>query len=97
MQLFRRKNTLVQAFRLPMWGENAAEIPPKWLVQRFQTGELEINCLGGVSMPTPWGLAQCAAGDVIVLYADDSIGFEKPEAFATDFEPVTEDMLQIAA
>ena len=88
MQLFSRK-ILVQAFKLPLWGQVADEVPPHWLVSRLQMGELEINRLGGLTMNTPWGVQQCAAGDVIVLFQDNSIGFEKPEKFKTDFEVIT--------
>ena len=89
MQIFLRKS-LVQAFRVPLWGQVADETPPHWLVSRLQTGEVEINRLGGMTMNTPFGVQQCAAGDYIVLFADDSIGFEKPEKFERDFEPVKE-------
>ncbi|SDK40805.1 hypothetical protein [Bradyrhizobium ottawaense] len=87
MQLFSRK-LLVQAFKLPLWGRAADETPPHWLVSRLQTGDLEINRLGGLTMRTDWGVQQCAAGDVVVLYQDNSIGFEKPEKFEMDFEVV---------
>jgi hypothetical protein len=96
VQLFQRK-ILVQAFRLPLWGQIADETPPNWLVSRMQTGEIEINRLGGITMHTPWGVQQCAAGDMVVLFADNSIGFEKPEKFEQDFEPVAVEELQHAA
>ncbi|WP_316196580.1 hypothetical protein [Bradyrhizobium sp. SZCCHNS3053] len=92
MQLFLRKS-LVQAFRLPLWGQAADEVPPHWLVSRLLTGEIEINRLGGLTMNTNFGVQQCAAGDVVVLFADDSIGFEKPERFESKFEPVEEQQL----
>jgi len=95
VQLFSRKS-LVQAFRMPLWGQIADETPPQWLVRRLQTGELEMNRLGGLTMQTPWGMQQCAAGDVIVLFQDNSIGFEKPEKFETDFEVVTSEQLRAA-
>ncbi|MCW2078008.1 UNVERIFIED_ORG: hypothetical protein M2193_000183 [Bradyrhizobium japonicum] len=89
MQLFLSKN-LVQAFRLPLWGQVADETPPHWLVTRIQAGELEMNSLGGLTMSTPFGVQSCSAGDIVVFYADNSIGFEKPEAFERDFAPVEE-------
>ena len=95
MQLFQRKS-LVQAFRLPLWGQIADETPPHWLISRFQSGEVEINRLGGLTMHTPWGVQQCAAGDMVVLFADNSIGFEKPEKFEQDFELVTSEQLRAA-
>ena len=55
-----------------------------------------MNRLGGLTMQTPWGMQQCAAGDVIVLFQDNSIGFEKPEKFETDFEVVTSEQLRAA-
>lgn len=96
MKLFTRRS-LVEAFHLPLWGQAADEVPPHWLVSRLQTGELEINRLGGLTMQTPFGVMQCAAGDVILLFADNSIGFEKPEKFQVDFEPVTAEQLRAAA
>jgi hypothetical protein len=96
VQLFRRK-ILVQAFRLPLWGQAADETPPQWLVSRLQSGELEINSLGGLTLATPFGLQSCAAGDVVIFHADNSIGFEKPETFDEDFEPVSADQLLKAA
>ena len=95
MKLFSR-TSLAQAFRLPLWGQIADETPPQWLVTRLQTGELEINRLGGFTLRTPWGVQQCAAGDVVVLFQDNSIGFEKPETFETDFELVTSEQLRAA-
>jgi hypothetical protein len=89
VQLFLRKS-LVEAFRLPLWGQIADETPPKWLVSRIQSGELEMNRLGGLTMATPWGVQSCAAGDFVVHFADNSIGFEKPETFERDFAPVKE-------
>ena len=89
MQLFLRKS-LVQAFRLPLWGQAADEAPPHWLVSRLQTGEIEINRLGGLTMNTAFGIQQCAAGDIVVLFADGAIGFERPEKFESDFEPIRE-------
>ncbi|MGX9944875.1 hypothetical protein ACTG4Q_20640 [Bradyrhizobium denitrificans] len=94
MQLFLRKS-LVQAFKIPLWGQVADETPPNWLVSRLQAGEIEINRLGGLTLNTPFGVQQCAAGDIVILFADSSIGFEKPETFERDFEPVKE--LQLAA
>jgi hypothetical protein len=89
VQLFHRKG-LVLAFKIPLWGQVADETPPNWLVERLQSGEIEINRLGGLTVNTPFGVQQCAAGDVVVLFADNSIGFEKPEKFERDFEPVKE-------
>jgi hypothetical protein len=94
VQLFLSKS-LVQAFKIPLWGQTADETPPQWLVSRLQSGELEINRLGGLTFHTPFGVQQCAAGDVVVFYADNSIGFEKPETFERDFEPV-QDLQQAA-
>ena len=95
MQLFLRKS-LVQAFRLPLWGQPADETPPQWLVSRIQSGELEMNSLGGLTMATPWGVQSCAAGDIVVFFADNSIGFEKPETFERDFDPLTSELLLAA-
>lgn len=97
MKLFRRRNTLAEAFRIPLWGQIAEDTPPHWLVARLQTGELEINRLGGMTLHTPFGVLQCAAGDVVLLFADNSIGFEKPETFEQSFEPVTSEQLRAAA
>ncbi|WP_316207403.1 hypothetical protein [Bradyrhizobium sp. SZCCHNR3118] len=94
MKLFERIS-LVQAFRLPLWGKAADETPPTWLVSRIQSGELEMNSLGGLTMATHWGVQSCGAGDVVLHLADGSIAFEKPETFERDFGPVKE--LQIAA
>jgi hypothetical protein len=55
-----------------------------------------MNRFGGFTMATPFGVQQCAAGDVVVLYADNSIGFEKPEDFERDFEVVTSEQLRAA-
>jgi hypothetical protein len=95
VKLFTRRS-LAEAFQLPLWGQNAAEVPPHWLVSRLQTRELEINRLGGLTMRTPFGVMECAAGDFILLFADNSIGFEKPEKFEKDFEPVTAEQLLAA-
>jgi hypothetical protein len=95
VQLFTRRS-LAEAFQLPLWGQAAAEVPPHWLVSRLQTGDLEINRLGGLTMSTPWGVQQCAAGDFVLLFADNSIGFEKPETFEQTFEPVTTEQLRAA-
>jgi hypothetical protein len=95
VQLFTRRS-LAEAFQLPLWGQAAAEVPPHWLVSRLQTGDLEINRLGGLTMNTPWGVQQCAAGDFVLLFADNSIGFEKPETFEQTFEPVTTEQLRAA-
>jgi hypothetical protein len=94
VQLFLSKS-LVQAFRLPLWGRTADETPPQWLVTRIQSGELEMNSLGGLTMGTPFGAQSCVAGDIVVFYPDNSIGFEKPETFERDFEPV-QDLQQAA-
>lgn len=80
MQLFQRK-ILVQAFRMPLWGQVADEIPPQWLVRRLQAGELVVNGLGGLTMRNDWGSQACAAGDVVILTEDDTIQFAKPEEF----------------
>lgn len=93
VQLFQR-NILVQAFKLPLWGQVADETPPQWLVRRIQSGELVLNHLGGFTMSTPWGVQSCAAGDIVLLTDEDKIQFVKPDEFVT-YEPVKE--LQIAA
>jgi hypothetical protein len=80
VQLFHR-NILVQAFKLPLWGQVADEIPPAWLVRRLQSGELTINRLGGVTMNTQWGVQSCAAGDILLLTEDDQIQFVTPDEF----------------
>ena len=95
MKLFTRRS-LAEAFQLPLLGQPAADTPPHWLVSRMQTGELEINLLGGLTMQTPFGVIQCAAGDFVLLFADDTLGFEKPEKFEKDFEPVTAEQLRAA-
>lgn len=92
MKFFSRQS-LVQAFKLPLWGQIAEDTPPNWLVSRLQTGELEMNSLGGLTMQAPWGVQSCAAGDYILFFQDNSIGFEKPEKFEQDFEPVTAEQL----
>lgn len=80
MRLFERK-TLVQAFKLPLWGSVAEEAPPQWLVQRLQSGDLVINGLGGVTMTNRWGHQQCSAGDVVLLTEHDTIEFVAAEEF----------------
>ncbi|SHH06064.1 hypothetical protein [Bradyrhizobium erythrophlei] len=95
MKLFQRK-ILVQAFQLPLWGQSADEIPPQWLVRRLQSGDLEVNRLGGLTMATPFGVQSCAAGDIVLLTDDDTIQFAKPEDLAK-FEVVTGDQLLKAA
>jgi hypothetical protein len=95
VKLFQRK-ILVQAFQLPLWGQRADEIPPQWLVRRLQSGDLEINSLGGLTMSAPWGVQSCAAGDIVLLTDDDTIQFAKPEDLAK-FEVVTGDQLLKAA
>jgi hypothetical protein len=97
VKLFRRRHTLAEAFRIPLWGQIADDTPPHWLVARMQAGELEINRLGGFTLRTPFGVQECAAGDLVVLFADNSIGFEKPETFEQAFEPVTTEQLKAAA
>ena len=96
MQTFQRKS-LVQAFHLPLWGHVAPQMAPKWLVDRLASRELEINRLGGLTMNTSFGVQSCLAGDVVLLHADNSIGFEKPEVFERDFEAITADQLLRAA
>ena len=95
MRLFERKN-LVQAFKLPLWGQPADETPPKWFVSRLQSGDFVINTLGGVTMANRWGHQQCAAGDIILLTDRDTIEFATPEEFAT-FEEISADKLLRAA
>ncbi|MEH2517476.1 hypothetical protein V1279_003049 [Bradyrhizobium sp. AZCC 1610] len=95
MRLFERKN-LVQAFRLPLWGQASDETPPHWLVKRLQSGELVINSLGGVTMTNRWGHQQCAAGDFILLTDRDAIEFATPEEFE-QLEEISPDMLLRAA
>jgi hypothetical protein len=96
VQLFHR-NILVEAFKLPLWGHVADEVPPPWLVRGLQSEELVINRLGGLTMNTPHGVQSCTAGDIIVLFADGSLGFETPETLERDFEPVAVEELQHAA
>jgi hypothetical protein len=96
VQFFSRKASLVFAFRLPLSGQRADQVPPKWLVSRLQSGELEVNRLGGITIITPWGVQACAPGDVVILNEDGSISFERPEAFERDFEPVTSEQLHAA-
>lgn len=93
MQLFTR-NILVQAFKLPLWGQVADEVPPAWLVRRLQSGELSINRLGGLTMNIQWGVQSCAAGDFVLLTEDDQIQFATPDEFEK-LEPV--EQLQQAA
>jgi hypothetical protein len=90
VQLFTR-NILVQAFKLPLWGQVADEVPPAWLVRRLQSGELAINRLGGLTMK---GVQSCAAGDFVLLNEDDQIQFATPDEFEK-LEPV--EQLQQAA
>ncbi|BAR61967.1 hypothetical protein ACFLEY_22570 [Bradyrhizobium sp. YCK136] len=86
VRLFERK-TLVQAFKLPLWGQFAEEVPPAWLVKRLQSGELTMNSLGGITMANRWGHQQCAAGDVVLLTEHDTIEFSTPEEFGLLSEP----------
>jgi len=95
VQLFQR-NTLVQAFKLPLWGQVADEVPPKWLVQRLASGDLVVNSLGGVTIRNNWGSQSCAAGDIVLLTDQDTIQFATPDEFAV-FEPVTTETLRQAA
>jgi len=95
VQLFERKS-LVQAFKLPLWGTAADETPPQWLIRRLQSGEFAINSLGGITMANQWGHQQCAAGDFVLLTDDDTIQFATPEQFAK-FELISADRLLRAA
>jgi hypothetical protein len=95
VQLFERKQ-LVQAFRLPLWGQSADETPPNWLVKRMQSGDLVVNSLGGFTMQSPWGWQSCAAGDIVLLTDQDTIMFIGSDEFSS-FEPVTSDTLLQAA
>jgi hypothetical protein len=97
VKLFTRRSALAEAFHLPLWGQAAEEVPPHWLISRLQTGDLAINRLGGMTMHTQWGVQESAAGDYVLLFADNSIGFEKPETFERDFEPFTSEQLKAAA
>jgi hypothetical protein len=80
VRLFER-NYLVQAFKLPLWGQIADETPPKWLVERLQSGEFVMNSLGGVTIVNRWGHQQCAAGDVVLLTEQGAIEFATAEEF----------------
>jgi hypothetical protein len=93
VKIFQR-NTVVTAFRIPLWGKASDETPPKWLVERLQSGELEINSLGGLTVRTPFGVLSCAAGDYVLFTSEETIEFANPETFAK-FEVVEE--LRIAA
>jgi len=95
VQLFERKS-LVQAFKMPLWGTAADETPPQWLIRRLQSGEFAINSLGGITMANQWGHQQCAAGDFVLLTDDDTIQFATPEQFAK-FELISADRLLRAA
>jgi hypothetical protein len=95
VQLFERR-TLARAFRLPLWGQAADEVPPQWFIRRLQSGEFAINSLGGVTMANQWGHQQCAAGDFVLLTDEDAIQFATPEQFVA-FEPVSADRLLHAA
>lgn len=92
MKFFTR-HSLAQAFKLPLWGQMADETPPNWLVSRLQTGELEMNSLGGLTVRTQWGVLSCSAGDYVLFFQDNSIGFETPGKFEQDFKPVEADEL----
>lgn len=97
MKIFQRKPALVQAFLVPKWGEVAEDVPPKWLVDRIQRGELTINGLGGFTMTTNFGQLQCMAGDVVLLTDQDTIEFIKAEHLAEQFDLVNpEDILKAA-
>ena len=94
MRTFERK-TIVQAFRLPFWGNSADETPPNWLVSRIQSGDLVINSLGGFTMVNRWGHQKCSAGDVVVLTKEGAIEFATPEEFE-EFEPLSNELLHAA-
>lgn len=86
MKIFQRTQALVQAFKLPMWGQFADETPPKWLVTRIQNEDLHMNSLGGLTAIGPFGMLSCAAGDYVLLTEQDTIEFCKPEDFDANYE-----------
>jgi hypothetical protein len=88
--MYQSRSKLAHAWKLPRWGLAAEDPAPKWLVTRMQSGELEINSLGGFTAPTQWGLATCAAGDFVILTEDDTIEFCRAEHFERDYEPAKE-------
>lgn len=97
MRTFQRKPYLVQHFKMPLWGQAADETPPKWLINRIQSGELQINPHGGFTMATPWGVQSCIAGDIVLLNDEDGIEFCKPENFGDYFEVIDpKEMLRAA-
>jgi hypothetical protein len=88
--MYQSRSKLAHAWKLPKWGLAAEDEVPKWLVMRMQSGELELNSLGGFTVATQWGLATCAAGDFVILTEDDRIEFCRPEHFDRDFEPASQ-------
>ena len=94
MRLLKR-NLVVQAFKLPLLGEIADDVPPKWLIDRLQSGDLDVNRLGGLSLMNRWGHQQCAAGDVVLLTDDDGIIFVTADEFAK-FQPLSDTLPQAA-
>jgi hypothetical protein len=88
--------SIVQAFKLPLWGQIADDTPPQWLIERIQSGELQINNKGGFSTLSPFGILSCIAGDIVLLHEDGIIEFCKPETF-TQYTVIEPEALRSAA
>lgn len=88
MILYERKPTLVQAWKVPMWGRPADEPAPSWLIERMQAGDVYINRSGGLSANYVWGARGCAPGDYILLSEIGEIEFCATSHFDDFFHKV---------
>ena len=86
MARFIRKEAVVQAFKVPLWGQNSEEEIPLWLSQKLGSGEVHLNKAGGLSANYVWGTRGCAPGDFIVLDETGEIDFRAAKDFETQYE-----------
>jgi hypothetical protein len=80
MAQYRRKPTLVDAFRL-----GTLKTAPSWWLEAIDSGVVETRT-SGARIKTRDGIMQAVAGDWITRDAAGEITRWKPDIFAADFE-----------
>lgn len=84
--IYQRKPTLAHAWKVPPWGEAAAEPVPDWLACRMASGELRVNAVGGLTVQYVWGTRGCGPGDYVILTERDEIEFCSANDFPDQWE-----------
>lgn len=88
MGMYRKKPVVIEAFQVHPDDNMTRRLPPKWLIEKFTSGNVTPLPDGGLLIATLEGEMRADVGDWIIKGVKGELYPCKPDIFDLTYEPV---------